>query len=85
MLTKLFSLGVRMASKIKSKQQGSKHKNRVSTEPKKTLTRAPFHAGVNGLIHGWEKKPGELRSQAYDSNIQVRATKETDYSKTNFL
>ena len=36
-----------------------------------------------GLCMGG-KNQRELRSQRYDSNIQMRAVKESDYSKTNF-
>ena len=52
--------GYEWPSRTEYKQQGSKYKNRVSTEPKKTLTRAPFHIGASGLMHGWEK-PGETK------------------------
>ena len=57
MLTKPFSLRVQIVTRS-SKQQGSKHKNRASNKPKKTLNRAPSHIEFDGLMYRWEKLGG---------------------------
>lgn len=48
-------------------------------EFKKTLTQAPSHIEVNGLVYGW-KKPGGNKIQRYDSDTQRKAKKELHHS-----
>ena len=63
--------------------KGASTKTEYQLNQRKHRPELHFILESMGLYMGGNNQ-GELRSQRYDSNIQMRVIKESNYSKTNF-